>query len=166
LENKLSHIIAYLEIQGEKKVQERIESNEWHRKREIERIKEEKIKQQIETEKQKVKQLYIHTENWVQACNLRDNYTEILSKGFDVVGVSPDAGKAHLKFIDKYNLPFRLIADIDKKVAEDYGVWGLKKFMGKEYMGVNRTTFIIGDDGSILDVIEKVDTKNHTSQII
>ena len=101
-----------------------------------------------------------------EACNLRDNYTEILNQGFDVIGVSPDAGKAHLKFIDKYTLPFRLIADTDKKVAEDYGVWGLKKFMGKEYMGVNRTTFIIGDDGFILDVIEKVDTKNHTAQII
>ena len=101
-----------------------------------------------------------------EACNLRDNYTEILNRGFDVIGVSPDAGKAHLKFIDKYTLPFRLIADTDKKVAEDYGVWGLKKFMGKEYMGVNRTTFIIGDDGSILDVIEKVDTKNHAAQII
>lgn len=101
-----------------------------------------------------------------EACNLRDNYTEILNQGFDVIGVSPDAGKAHLKFIDKYTLPFRLIADTDKKVAEDYGVWGLKKFMGKEYMGVNRTTFIIGDDGFILDVIEKVDTKNHAAQII
>lgn len=101
-----------------------------------------------------------------EACNLRDHYTEILNKGFDVIGVSPDASKAHLKFIDKYTLPFRLIADIDKKVAEDYGVWGLKKFMGKEYMGVNRTTFVIDVDGSLLDVIEKVDTKNHTAQII
>ena len=79
LENKLSHIIAYLEIQGEKKVQERIESDEWHRIREIERIKEEKIKQQIEAEKQKVKQLYINTENWVQACNLR-NYIKALEQ--------------------------------------------------------------------------------------
>ena len=101
-----------------------------------------------------------------EACNLRDNYSSLINKGFDVIGVSPDAGKAHLKFIEKYNLPFRLIADTDKKVAEDFGVWGLKKFMGKEYMGVNRTTFIIDEDGLLIDVIEKVDTKNHAAQII
>jgi peroxiredoxin Q/BCP len=101
-----------------------------------------------------------------EACNLRDNYDALLKQGFDVIGVSPDAGKAHLKFIEKYTLPFRLVADTDKKVAEAYGVWGLKKFMGKEYMGVNRTTFIIDEKGFIETVIEKVDTKNHTSQIL
>jgi peroxiredoxin Q/BCP len=101
-----------------------------------------------------------------EACNLRDNYDALLKQGFDVIGVSPDAGKAHLKFIEKYTLPFRLIADTDKKVAEAYGVWGLKKFMGKEYMGVNRTTFIIDENGLINNIIEKVDTKNHASQIL
>ncbi len=101
-----------------------------------------------------------------EACNLRDNYDSLLSQGFDVIGVSPDDGKKHLKFIEKYNLPFRLIADTDKKVAEAYGVWGLKKFMGKEYMGVNRTTFVIEADGTLGKVIDKVDTKNHASQIL
>lgn len=101
-----------------------------------------------------------------EACNLRDNYDDLLKQGFDVIGVSPDAEKSHLKFIDKYQLPFRLIADTDKKVAEAYGVWGLKKFMGKEYMGVNRTTFVIEADGTIGKVIEKVETKNHAAQIL
>ncbi|MFM2285637.1 MAG: hypothetical protein RLZZ543_1134 [Bacteroidota bacterium] len=101
-----------------------------------------------------------------EACNLRDNYDDLVKQGFDVIGVSPDAEKAHLKFIDKYQLPFRLIADTDKKVAEAYGVWSLKKFMGKEYMGVNRTTFVIEADGTIGKVIEKVETKNHAAQIL
>jgi peroxiredoxin Q/BCP len=101
-----------------------------------------------------------------EACNLRDNYSDLTKFGFDVIGVSTDSEKSHLKFIDKYGLPFRLIADTDKKVAEAYGVWGMKKFMGKEYMGINRTTFIIDEQGLISKVIEKVDTKNHTAQII
>ena len=101
-----------------------------------------------------------------EACNLRDNYDDLLKQGFDVIGVSPDEEKKHLKFIEKYQLPFRLVADTDKKVAEAYGVWGLKKFMGKEYMGVNRTTFIIDVDGKIGKIIDKVETKNHTAQII
>lgn len=101
-----------------------------------------------------------------EACNLRDNYSDLTKFGFDVIGVSADNEKSHLKFIDKYGLPFRLIADTDKKVAEAYGVWGMKKFMGKEYMGINRTTFIIDEQGLISKVIEKVDTKNHTAQII
>lgn len=101
-----------------------------------------------------------------EACNLRDNYDDLLKQGFDVIGVSPDEEKKHLKFIEKYQLPFRLVADTDKKVAEAYGVWGLKKFMGKEYMGVNRTTFIIDVDGKIGKIIDKVETKNHAAQII
>ena len=72
----------------------------------------------------------------------------------------------HVKFIEKYDLPFSLISDEDKKVVEDYGVWGLKKFMGKEYMGISRTTFVIDEKGVIEDVITKVDTKDHTAQIL
>lgn len=101
-----------------------------------------------------------------EACNLRDNYDDLLKQGFDVIGVSPDEEKKHLKFIEKYQLPFRLVADTDKKVAEAYGVWGLKKFMGKEYMGVNRTTFVIDVDGNIGKIIDKVETKNHAAQIV
>ena len=77
-----------------------------------------------------------------------------------------DSPSRHIKFIEKYELPFPLISDEDKKVVEDYGVWGLKKFMGKEYMGINRTTFIIDENGVVEEVITKVDTKNHTSQIL
>jgi peroxiredoxin Q/BCP len=101
-----------------------------------------------------------------EACNLRDNYDQLLDQGYDVIGVSPDSEKSHLKFIDKYKLQFRLIADTDNEVARAYGVFGLKKFMGKEYMGVNRTTFLIDEQGKIAKVISKVDTKNHSSQII
>jgi peroxiredoxin Q/BCP len=101
-----------------------------------------------------------------EACNLRDNYEHLTQLGYDVIGVSTDNEKSHLKFIEKYNLPFRLIADTDKKVVEDYGVWGLKKFMGKEYMGVNRSTFVIDEQGNIANIITKVDTKNHTAQLI
>jgi peroxiredoxin Q/BCP len=101
-----------------------------------------------------------------EACNLRDNYDSLLNAGFDVIGVSTDNEKSHQKFITKYSLPFRLISDTDQKVSNDYGVWGLKKFMGKEYMGINRTTFLIDENGKIEKVIEKVDTKNHIAQII
>jgi len=101
-----------------------------------------------------------------EACNLRDNYDSLLNAGFDVIGVSTDNEKSHQKFIGKYSLPFRLISDTDQKVSNDYGVWGLKKFMGKEYMGINRTTFLIDENGNIEKVIEKVDTKNHIAQII
>ena len=101
-----------------------------------------------------------------EACNLRDNYDSLLSAGFDVIGVSTDNEKSHQKFIGKYSLPFRLISDIDQKVSTDYGVWGLKKFMGREYMGINRTTFLIDENGNIQKIIEKVDTKNHIAQIL
>lgn len=102
----------------------------------------------------------------VQSCNLRDNYKVLLEKGYAVLGCSVDSPARHVKFIEKYDLPFSLISDEDKKVVEDYGVWGLKKFMGKEYMGINRTTFIINEKGEIEDIIEKVNTKDHTSQIL
>ena len=102
----------------------------------------------------------------VQSCNLRDNYKMLLEKGYVVLGCSADSPARHIKFIEKYDLPFSLISDEDKKVVEDYGVWGLKKFMGKEYMGIDRTTFVIDEKGVIEDIISKVDTKEHTKQII
>ncbi len=101
-----------------------------------------------------------------QACDLRDNYNKLLENGYKVVGVSADSEKSHLKFIEKYELPFPLIADTEKEVLMAFGVWGPKKFMGKSYDGVHRTTFVIDEDGIIAEVIEKVDTKNHTAQII
>lgn len=101
-----------------------------------------------------------------QACNLRDNYQELLKQGYIVIGVSADTERKHQNFIKKFNLPFPLIADTDMKVINDYGVWGLKKFMGREFMGIIRTTFVISEKGIIEEIIEKVDTKNHTEQIL
>lgn len=101
-----------------------------------------------------------------QSCNLSDNYTLLQKNGYDVIGVSCDSIKRHQKFIEKYELPFNLISDEDQKVVNDYGVWQLKKFMGREYMGIARTTFIIDESGIIEDIIEKVNTKEHTNQII
>ena len=101
-----------------------------------------------------------------QSCNLTENYSELQAKGYEVLGVSCDSVKRHQKFIEKYNLAFSLVSDEEKKVVEDYGVWGLKKFMGREYMGITRTTFIIDEKGIIEDIIEKVNTKEHTSQIL
>ncbi len=101
-----------------------------------------------------------------QACNLRDNYKALLAKGYVVLGCSVDSPAKHVKFIEKYDLPLSLISDEDKKVVGDYGVWGLKKFMGKEYMGISRTTFVIDEKGIIEDIITKVDTKEHTTQIL
>ena len=101
-----------------------------------------------------------------QACNLKDNYAELQKRGYEVVGVSADDEAKHQKFISKYDLPFTLLADTDKKVIQDYGVWGLKKFMGKEYDGIHRTTFIIDEEGEIEEIIQKVKTKEHTQQIL
>lgn len=101
-----------------------------------------------------------------QACNLRDNYEELLLSGYVVLGVSPDSEKSHQKFIKKYSLPFPLIADTDNKIAEDYGVWAEKSMFGKKYMGIVRTTFIIDEKGKIEEVISKVDTAEHTTQIL
>lgn len=100
-----------------------------------------------------------------EACNLRDNYIDLLAKGYEVVGVSPDDLKSHLKFAEKFELPFPLLPDPDKIIIKAYGVWGPKKFMGKSYEGVNRTTFIIDENGIIEKIIEKVETKNHSAQI-
>ena len=101
-----------------------------------------------------------------QACDLSDNYNDFIKKGYDVLGVSCDSVKRHQKFIEKYNLPFNLISDEDQQVVNNYGVWQLKKFMGREYMGIVRTTFIIDEKGIIEDIITKVNTKQHTSQIL
>ena len=101
-----------------------------------------------------------------QACNLTENYQELQSQGYEVLGVSCDSVAKHQKFIEKYNLSFSLISDEEKKVVQDYGVWGMKKFMGREYMGINRTTFLINEKGVINDIITKVDTNQHTNQIL
>lgn len=101
-----------------------------------------------------------------EACNLRDNYDDLLQQGFVVLGVSTDSIQSHEKFIAKYNLPFSLVADPDKKVVEAYGVWGKKKFMGREYDGTHRVTFVIDEGGKIEKIFEKVKTKDHTHQIL
>ncbi|KAA3648984.1 MAG: thioredoxin-dependent thiol peroxidase [Bacteroidetes bacterium] len=101
-----------------------------------------------------------------QACNLKDNYKELIKRGYVVYGVSADSALKHQKFIEKYELPFDLLVDEEKKIINAYGVWGPKKFMGKEYEGINRTTFIIDETGKIEEIIEKVKTKDHTNQIL
>jgi len=101
-----------------------------------------------------------------EACNLRDNYDALLVKGFKILGVSADNAASHQKFAGKYNLPFPLIPDMDKKIINAYGVWGKKKFMGREYDGINRMTFIISEDGNILKIFDKVQTKDHSDQIL
>lgn len=101
-----------------------------------------------------------------QACSLRDDHSALRKAGYEVIGVSPDKEAKHLKFADKYDLPFRLLADPERKVIEAYGVWGRKKFMGREYDGVLRTTFIIDGSGTIEQVIDKVRTKDHAAQVL
>ncbi len=101
-----------------------------------------------------------------EACDLRDNYKMFQKKGYEILGVSPDGIPKHQKFIAKYELPFSLLADEDHSVAEAYGVWGEKSMYGKKYLGILRTTFVIDEKGIIQKVIEKVDTKNHSSQIL
>ncbi|WP_196892482.1 thioredoxin-dependent thiol peroxidase [Aureivirga marina] len=101
-----------------------------------------------------------------EACNLRDNYEEFKQKGYEVLGVSADSEKRQTNFKTKNELPYQLLADEDKKVINAYGVWGPKKFMGKEYEGIHRTTFIIDENGIIEDIITKVKTKEHTAQIL
>ena len=101
-----------------------------------------------------------------EACSLRDNYEQFLGKGYDILGVSPDSAKKHVKFREKFSLPFSLLADESHAVAEAYGVWGPKKFMGREYDGIHRTTFIIDENGIIEEVISDVKTKAHAVQIL
>ena len=102
----------------------------------------------------------------VQSCNLRDNYQALLDKGYVVLGCSADSPSRHIKFIEKHDLPFPLISDESKAVINAYGVWGPKKFMGREYDGIHRTTFVIDENRIIEDIIEKVNTKEHTNQIL
>lgn len=101
-----------------------------------------------------------------EACNLRDNFSVLKKEGFELLGVSPDNPKKHQKFIDKYSLPFPLIADTEKEILNAYGVWGPKKFMGREYEGVHRTTFVIDENGTIEKIFTKVNTKAHAEQIL
>ena len=101
-----------------------------------------------------------------ESCNLSNNYEELLDQGFDVVGVSPDSVNSHVKFKSKYNLKFNLIADVEKKMSKLFGVYGPKKFMGREYDGIHRTTFVISEGGLIEKIFSKVDTKNHAQQIL
>jgi len=101
-----------------------------------------------------------------EACNLRDNYAMLQASGYVVLGVSADGVKSHDKFVRKYELPFDLLADEDKSIHTAYGTWVEKSMYGRKYMGTDRVTFVIDENGIISDVIEKVDTKNHTAQII
>jgi peroxiredoxin Q/BCP len=101
-----------------------------------------------------------------EACDLRDNYQSFQSQGYEILGVSPDAEAKHQKFIAKHELPFSLLADTDNAVAIAYGTWGEKSMYGKKYMGILRTTFVIDEKGKIEKVIEKVDTKKHTTQLL
>lgn len=101
----------------------------------------------------------------LEAQSLRDGYRNLLEMGYQVIGVSKDSEKSHLKFIDKYSLPFPLVADTECKLCETAGVWRLKKMAGREYMGIVRTTFVCDHDGTVTDVIEKVDTRNAAEQL-
>ncbi|MSP08971.1 MAG: thioredoxin-dependent thiol peroxidase [Flavobacteriaceae bacterium] len=101
-----------------------------------------------------------------EACSLRDNYQDLIAQGYSILGVSPDTEAKHQKFIDKYNLPFDLLADTSNAVALAYGVWVEKSMYGRKYMGIARTTFVIDEQGNLAEIIEKVDTKNHATQII
>lgn len=101
-----------------------------------------------------------------EACDLRDNYKKFLKAGYALLGVSPDSEIRHKKFIAKYKLPYDLLADTDNKIAEKFGVWGEKTLFGRKYMGVIRTSFIIDEKGKIEEIIEKVDTKAHSAQIL
>lgn len=100
-----------------------------------------------------------------EACDLRDNYSQFMEKGFEIIGVSADNQNSHMKFKDKYDLPFRLISDVDKTVLQAYGAWGEKLMYGKSYMGILRKTFIINEEGYVEKIIEKVKTKEHSKQI-
>jgi peroxiredoxin Q/BCP len=101
----------------------------------------------------------------IEACNLRDNHNSFIKNGYVVIGVSPDNEKSHQRFIKKFSLPFPLIADISKKIVNDYGVWGEKKMFGRDYMGVLRTTFIINEKGIIDKIISDVKSAEHSKQI-
>ncbi|MNY08217.1 putative peroxiredoxin bcp [compost metagenome] len=101
-----------------------------------------------------------------QACSLRDSYQALQEKGYVILGVSMDTEQMHTRFIEKYDLPFPLIADTERKMIDAFKVWGLKKFMGREYDGIHRTTFIINEKGIITHIIEKPKTKIHGEEIL
>ena len=101
-----------------------------------------------------------------QACNIRDNYSDIQSNGINILGVSADDETRHQKFIAKFDLPFTLLSDVNKELLNLYGVWGEKKFMGKIYDGIHRTTFILDENHVIISIIEKPKTKDHVSEIL
>jgi len=102
----------------------------------------------------------------VEACNLRDHYKELKNSGYEILGVSADTQRKQSNFKKKFNFPYPLLADVDKKVINAFGVWGPKKFMGREYDGIHRTTFVIDERGIIENVIEKVKAKEHALQIL
>ncbi len=102
----------------------------------------------------------------VEACNLRDNYTELQARGFELLGVSADSQKRQTNFRNKYNFPFPLLADEDRTVINVFGVWGAKKFMGRTYDGIHRKTFVIDESGKVIKVIDKVKTKTHAAQLL
>jgi peroxiredoxin Q/BCP len=101
-----------------------------------------------------------------QACSIRDNYDSLLKNGIQVIGVSADSVASHQKFVTKYDLPFPLLADEDKSIIEAFGVWGPKKFMGKEYDGIHRTTFLLDEESNMKGIIEKPNTKAHAEEIL
>ncbi|MGB2759295.1 thioredoxin-dependent thiol peroxidase [Maribacter stanieri] len=101
-----------------------------------------------------------------EACNLRDNYKELQSEGYELLGVSADSEKRQAKFKEKYEFPFPLLADEDHTVINAFGVWGLKKFMGREYDGIHRKTFVVDGEGIVTKVIDKVKTKDHAAQLL
>ena len=101
-----------------------------------------------------------------EACNLRDNYEALSAAGYNVVGVSKDSAASHRKFIDKYSLPFTLLADTTTDMQQTFGVWAEKSLYGRKYMGTLRQTFIFDEQGTLIEIIEKVNTKNHTEQIL
>jgi thioredoxin-dependent peroxiredoxin len=100
-----------------------------------------------------------------EACNLRDAYADLQAQGIDVLGISPDSIKKHQGFVKKYGFPYSLLADTEHTMMNDYGVWGLKKFMGKEFDGVHRTTFLVDENSRIINIIEQVKAANHAEQI-
>lgn len=101
-----------------------------------------------------------------EACNLRDNYQALVAKGYNVVGVSKDSATSHRKFIDKYSLPFTLLADTATDMIQSFGAWGEKTMYGRKYMGTMRRTYIFDEQGVLTQIIENVDTKNHAAQIL
>ena len=101
-----------------------------------------------------------------QACNLRDNYERLVAEGYNVIGISKDSAKSHKNFASKYDLPFTLLADTSTEILQAFGAWGEKKMYGKTTMGTLRKTFIFDEDGILVKIVDKVDTKNHAAQII